>query len=93
MVARADNLDIDKEFLEDWKVFIEGTLLLMKKKHNDGIDTLSRQLDKPFFTQPLASVPKDLRNKYIFLKPLLHLYRAFGYFCQSDLKSAKNDYI
>jgi len=26
------------------------------------------------------------------LKPLLHLYRAFGYFSQSDLAAAKHDY-
>lgn len=40
----------------------------------------------------LEAVPSNHRNKYVFLKPLLHLYRAFGYFSQSDLASAKRDY-
>lgn len=92
MVARADNLDIDKQFVEDWKSFIEGTLLLMKKKHKEGVDSLTNQLNKPFFNQSLSSVSDEHRNKYVFLKPLLHLYRAFGFFSQSDLTSAKHDY-
>lgn len=37
VVARADNLDINRQFVDDWKTFVEGTLLLMKKKYKEGV--------------------------------------------------------
>ena len=40
ILTRADNVEVDAEALNEWRLFIEGSLFLMKKKYKEGIATL-----------------------------------------------------
>lgn len=58
-------------------MFTDGVTFLMKRKYKEGIEHLT-QLVK---TKVLGE----------FLKPLVHSYRAYGYFCLGKHQKALND--
>lgn len=37
LVSRADNVEVQKEVVLEWKLFLEASLFLMKKKYKDGL--------------------------------------------------------
>lgn len=77
-LSRAEYLDIDKKFLEKFRLYVEGVINLMKRKFKDALEN---------FTQIQKN--HDFND---FLKPLFHTYRAYGYFCLGKHKSALSDY-
>jgi hypothetical protein len=51
----------------------------MKKKYKEGINTFESLLSLPLFKREFSEIKGKLaRERYIFLKPLIHLYKAFG---------------
>lgn len=58
---RAEGLDIDKELFREWKVFIDGILLLMKKKFKEGVEMLTELLIKGYLNQNFSQVPQDYK--------------------------------
>ncbi len=67
-LERSDFLDIDVKLLQKFKLFTEGVIFLMKRKHKEAIDNFNKM------TQVFPKMGD-------FIKPLLHIYRAYGYFC------------
>ncbi|CAD8212992.1 unnamed protein product [Paramecium pentaurelia] len=76
-LSRADYLDVDEKILEKFKIFTDGVTFLMKRKFDEGVETLTTLITKHQVTD--------------FLKPLIFQYRAYGYFCQSQYQKALND--
>jgi len=58
---------VDRNSLEKLRVFTDGVTFLMKRKFKEGIENLTKLINK------------DLLGD--FLKPLVYTYRAYGYFC------------
>lgn len=51
----------------------------MKKKYKEGISAFHSLLTLPLFSCSLADIKgKAIKERYMFLKPLIHLYKAFG---------------
>lgn len=51
----------------------------MKKKYKDGISTFESLLTLPTFKRDVGEIKGKLsKERYMFLKPLIHLYKAFG---------------
>lgn len=51
----------------------------MKKKYKEGITTLKNLLAMPLYITPYEQIIiKKNKERYEFLKPLIHLYKAFG---------------
>ena len=52
---------------------------MMKKKYKDGIATYKSLLSLPLYlsTYEKITVSND-KERYEFIKPLTHLYKAFG---------------
>ena len=80
-----------------WRLFIEATLLLMKKKYEEGI-VLYNSSELSLFTKAYSAAEKSFKNederiRYTFLKPMIHTYRAYGYFSLNNLDKAMADYI
>ena len=40
ILTRADNVEVNTEVLNEWRLFLEASLFLMKKKYKEGISTL-----------------------------------------------------
>lgn len=68
---------MDLKSLEKFRIFTDGVTFLMKRKHKEGIKNLTN-LDKNF-------------NLGEFLKPLVFIYRAYGYFCLGKHQKSLND--
>lgn len=52
---------------------------MMKKKYKDGIAILKSLLSMPLYNSIYEQiVVKKNKERYEFLKPLAHLYKAFG---------------
>lgn len=68
-LQRVEYLDVDVKSLEKLRMFVDGVTFLMKRKHKEGVKILTN-LVKNF----------QLGD---FLKPLVFVYRAYGYFCLS----------
>lgn len=79
ILNRTNNIDINKEIIEEWRLFIEGTLFMMKKKYREGIATYYSLLGLPLYSSRYEQiVVKKNKERYEFIKPLVHLYKAFG---------------
>ena len=51
----------------------------MKKKYNDGINTFVSLLTLPTYKTKYSMIKnKVTKERYAFMKPLIHLYKAFG---------------
>ncbi|KRX04632.1 hypothetical protein PPERSA_04447 [Pseudocohnilembus persalinus] len=77
---RSEYMDIDKQVIENMRIFTEGVIFLMKRKFEEAMENF-QILDK-----------KQI-NLGQFLQPLFHQYRAYGHFCQGNHKSALFDYL
>lgn len=66
-LERASHLDVEQKFILKFKIFTDGATFLMKRKFQEGIDSLSEL------------IKQNLLND--FLKPLTYTHRAYGYFC------------
>lgn len=72
-------MEVDVDVLNEWRLFLESSLFLMKKKYKDGISTFESLLTLPTFKREVNEIKGKLsKERYIFLKPLIHLYKAFG---------------
>ena len=90
ILTRADNVEVNVEVLNEWRLFLEASLFLMKKKYKEGINTFESLLTLPLFQTPLAEIrSRSARHRYSFLKPLVHLYKAFGELCESEVEKAE----
>lgn len=79
ILTRADNVEVDVEVLKEWRLFLEGSLFLMKKKYKDGITTFESLLSLPPFEGKYSALKsKGQQERYKFLKPLVHLYKGYG---------------
>ncbi len=78
-LSRAEFLEIDKKFLEKFRLFTEGVINLMKRKFKEALENLN-------------SVTRSYQLGD-FMKPLFHVYRAYGYFCLGKHQSALYDYL
>ena len=47
ILNRTINIDINKDVIEQWRLFLQGTLFLMKKKYRDGLNTYKSLLSFP----------------------------------------------
>ena len=66
----------------------------MKKKYEEGIQMYN---SPELFSYSKSYVDKQFKSdedkeRYMFLKPLIHTYRAFGYFSLNQLDKAMLDY-
>lgn len=75
---------------------MEATLLLMKKKYEEGLEMYNspelHSYNKQLSTSQKEELGEAERNRYEFIKPLIHLYRAYGHFCLNNLSKAMADY-
>jgi len=39
LINRAENVDVERGVIEEWKLFLEASLFLMKKKYKDALET------------------------------------------------------
>lgn len=93
ILSRATNIDVNREVLEEWRMFLEGTLLMMKKKYQEGIAMMKLLLGLPLYAGSYESVGSSKgRERYAFIKPLIFLYKAFGELSQGNVAVAKEDY-
>jgi hypothetical protein len=61
----------------------------MKKKYKEGIDTYKSLLTLPLYKLKYPQIKNDKsRDRYRFLKPLIHLYKAFGELCENKTENA-----
>lgn len=82
ILNRTDNVDVDRDILNQWKLFLEASLFLMKKKYKEGIDAYKSLLTLKTFKQPLKQIKNlQMRERCCFLKPFIYLYKAFGELC------------
>lgn len=51
ILNRTINIDINKEVIEEWRLFLEGTLFMMKKKYKDGVNTYQSLLSLPLYVK------------------------------------------
>jgi hypothetical protein len=80
LINRAENVDVERGVIEEWKLFLEASLFLMKKKYKDALETYQSLERKELYQHNFASIRKDSqRERFKFIKPLIHLYKAFGY--------------
>lgn len=93
ILTRADNIEVDADILNEWRLFLEASLFLMKKKYKDGINTFQSLLTLPTFKLKFRDIKKKTtQERYFFLKPLVHLYKAFGELCESCTDNAEKEY-
>jgi|JI9StandDraft_1071089.scaffolds.fasta_scaffold38943_3 hypothetical protein len=79
ILTRADNVEVDVDALNEWRLFLEGSLFLMKKKYKEGITTFESLLSLETFKGKYSSLKsKGQQARYKFLKPLVHLYKGYG---------------
>lgn len=89
ILTRADNVEVDADVLNEWRLFLEASLFLMKKKYKEGINTFDSLLSLPTFKRDFSEIKGKLsRERYAFLKPLIHLYKAFGELCENKTENA-----
>lgn len=63
---------------------------MMKKKYKDGIAILKSMLAMSLYTTPYEQIViKKNKERYEFLKPLAHLYKAFGELSETNIEAAK----
>lgn len=63
----------------------------MKRKFSEAVEMFEGMAHKfPFLASQKDASPED--DMEYFLKPLFHLYGAYGYFCLSDYEHARNEY-
>ena len=74
---RAELLGLDLKIFAKFRLFTEGVIFLMKRKHEEGIESLTTVIKK---------LPSD------FVRPMAYNYRAYGYFCSGKIKKALQDY-
>ena len=65
-------MELEQKVLVKFKIFTEGVIYMMKRKHAEGVESLSNVLRK-------QGIP-DL------LKPLILEYRAYGLICAGKIK-------
>lgn len=75
---RLDRIPEGMDYIKDLKIFLEAAVHMMKRKFNEGIDLL-------------CSIKEDSQIDEK-IKPLIHSYRAFGYFSLGRIEEALNDY-
>ena len=93
ILTRADNVEVDVQALNEWRLFLQGTLFLMKKKYKQGNSTLEGLLGLGPFKGKYGSIKsKSEKQRYRFLKPLVHLYKGFGELCENSASTAENQY-
>ena len=79
--------------IEEWRLFIEATLFMMKKKYKEGVATYKSLLGMPLYNPANEdSLPSKKKERYQFIKPLIHLYKAFGELSEGNENNAKQDY-
>lgn len=90
ILTRADNVEVDVDILNEWRLFLQSSLFLMKKKYKDGISTFESLLTLPNFKRDIGEIKGKLsKERYMFLKPLIHLYKAFGQLCENRTENAE----
>jgi hypothetical protein len=93
ILNRASSIEIKKEVMEEWKMFLEGTLSMMKKKYKEGIAILETLLALPMYAGAYESISgRSGRERFVFIKPLIYLYKAYGELSEGSIKTAKEDY-
>ncbi len=50
---------MDKGVIEEWKMFLEASLFLMKKKYKDAIETYQTLEGRPLYQFNFASIKTD----------------------------------
>lgn len=77
---RTDNVDVQKEVILEWKLFLEASLFLMKKKYKDALVTYEGLEKRELYQKNYSSIEKEAqKERFKFIKPLIHLYKAFGF--------------
>lgn len=56
ILTRADNVEVDTDTLNEWRLFLEASLFLMKKKYKEGISTFQSLLTLPTFRADLPQI-------------------------------------
>ncbi len=79
ILNRTQNIDVNADVIDEWRIFLEASLFLMKKKVKEAIQNYKRLLEKPLFKKGFNQI-KDISEKqrYAFIKPLVFLYKGFG---------------
>ena len=50
ILNRTNNIEINKEIIEEWRLFLQSTLFMMKKKCKEGVSTFKSLLSMPLYT-------------------------------------------
>lgn len=79
ILDRIVNVEVDKDAISEWRIFVEAALLLMKKKYKEGAAMFEKLLAMPLYKLEYKHIAGDReRERFKFIKPLAHLYKAFG---------------
>ena len=93
ILTRADNVEVDANGLNEWRLFLEGSLFLMKKKYKEGISTFEGLLGLQSFKGKYSKLKgRGQQDRYRFLKPLVHLYKGYGELCETNNEKAFKEY-
>ena len=66
---------------------------MMKKKYKEGVSTYKNLLGMPLYSSRYEQISnKKSKDRYEFIKPLVHLYKAFGELSEGNQEAAKEDY-
>ena len=80
MINRTENVDVERNVVEEWKMFLEASLFLMKKKYKEGLEMYEGLERRELYRFNYDGIKKESdRERFKFIKPLIHLYKAFGY--------------
>ena len=79
ILNRTQNIDVNSDVIDEWRIFLEASLFLMKKKVKEALQNYKSLLEKPLFKKSFNQI-KDISEKqrYAFIKPLVFLYKGFG---------------
>lgn len=50
---------MNKDVINEWRLFLEASLFLMKKKYKDGVDTFKSLLTLPLFKQKYSQIKSN----------------------------------
>lgn len=62
VLSRADNVDADTDVLNEWRLFLEASLFLMKKKYKEGVAAFESLLGLSTFCKGYESLKSKAKK-------------------------------
>ena len=84
-LQRTTNFSLKHQKLQNYKLFAEGVILLMKRKTKQALTILTNLNDK------LSQIQYQ-KSQSDYIQPLIYVYRAYGHFVTDQYEKAIKDY-